>query len=131
MTPQIANFIQGYLSKSFARLFDEQRRIAQARIYSREAYRTDGTKRSRSGRLMDALRAESYSTWLGSSGLEGRIDYPIYIRFLDMKRLGNHKIYNRPIWGILWSQTLKDLKYDLKDFLRSIVAEGLESFKQH
>ena len=129
MTPQVADFIQVYLRKGFARVFEEQRKIAQARIYSIQAYRTDGTRRSRSGQLMEALQSPAFVLGASGSGLVSVVDYPIYMRFLDMKKMGNYRIYNRPLWGILYRQTFNDIRYEVSALMRSILSSGLESLK--
>lgn len=112
-------YFKEYLQKGFLRIFEEQRRIAAAKIYSRKS------ARSRSGALMNALRSPSWSISTAGAGVEARVDYPTYLRFLDMKRLGNYKIYNRPVWGILYKETFRDLKYEFRDWLTSQLHESL------
>ena len=98
---QIAKYFTEYVNRGFRRIFEEQRRIAAAKIYGKQAYRTDGTPRSRSGRLQQALASPTFSITGSGSGISANAQYPTYLRFLDMKRLGNSRIYNRPVWGIL------------------------------
>ncbi len=116
----LPQFVANYLRRrSFPRIYGEQKGIAQSRIYSRPAKRIDNNRpRSRSGVLMESLQSAPTTISTGAVGVEASMFYPYYIRFLDMKRLGNHKIYNRPIWGILYRQTFNDIKYDLQDWLR-------------
>jgi hypothetical protein len=33
------------------------------------------------------------------------------MRFLDMKHFGNHKIYNKQVFGILYKNALRDIRY--------------------
>ncbi len=73
-----------------------------------------------------ALEGVGFEDVAGSgSSLYATIVYPTYIRFLDMKRLGNYRIYNRPIWGILYRQTLRDIRYEFSDWLAKFVSSRL------
>lgn len=122
----LSQYFADYVRKGFRNIFDEQRRIAANKIYSRQAYRTDGSPRSRSGRLQAALEAQQMNINASGGSLEANVDYPSYIRFLDMKRLGNYKIYNRPIWGILYKQTFVELRYEFSDWLRRFTRQSLQ-----
>jgi hypothetical protein len=42
-----------------------------------------------------------------------------------MKRLGNWKIYNRQIWGILYSNALKDIKQRYGEYIGDTVGDAL------
>ena len=42
-----------------------------------------------------------------------------------MKRMGNYRIYNRPIWGILYKDSFVKMKYEFEDWLRSFVGRTL------
>lgn len=127
----VSRYFKEHLRRGFWRIFDEQRRIANNKIYSHQAYRTDGSKRSRSGRLQQALESPSYSINAGGSSLEASYSFPTYLRFLDMKRLGNYRIYNRPIWGILYKQTFRDMKYEFSDWLKKQLAQSITDSYQH
>lgn len=128
----LPQFVANYLrSRSFPRILQTQAGIALSGIYSRPALRIDNNKpRSRSGELMDALQSSPWTISPSSVGVEARLFYPYYIRFLDMKRLGNHKIYNRPIWGILYKQTFIDIKYDLREWMRATLLENFNECYQ-
>lgn len=54
------------------------------------------------------------------------ITYPLYLRFLDMKRLGNWEIYNRQIWGIIYGDVVKRVRYGYRDWLKDRVNEWFE-----
>lgn len=127
----ISKYFSEYINRGFRRIFEEQRRIAASKIYGKQAYRTDGTPRSRSGRLQQALSSPSFSISGSGSSISAKANYPTYIRFLDMKRLGNYRIYNRPIWGILYKETFRDLRYEFSDWLEKFVRKSLsDSFQQ-
>lgn len=121
----VSKYFADYLNKGFRRIFEEQRRIAVNKIYGKQGYRTDGTPRSRSGRLQAALDNPTFAMSGGGASLSAMISYPTYIRFLDMKRMGNLRIYNRPIWGILYKDTFVKMKYEFEDWLRSFVDRTL------
>lgn len=128
---QIAKYFTEYVNRGFRRIFEEQRRIAAAKIYGKQAYRTDGTPRSRSGRLQQALASPTFSITGSSSGISAKAQYPTYLRFLDMKRLGNYRIYNRPVWGILYKETFNDIRFEFSAWLRKNLADSIrESYQQ-
>lgn len=128
---QIAKYFTEYVNRGFRRIFEEQRRIAAAKIYGKQAYRTDGTPRSRSGRLQQALASPTFSITGSGSGISAKAQYPTYLRFLDMKRLGNYQIYNRPVWGILYKETFNDIRFEFSAWLRKNLADSIrESYQQ-
>jgi len=120
-----------YVRKGFRNIFAEQRAIAAKKIYGHEAKTLSGRPRSRSHVLEQALQSPEYMIQPSGSGILARVNYPSYIRFLDMKRLGNYRIYNRPIWGILYKQTFRDIKYEFRDWLAKQFGEEIkQSFNQ-
>ena len=128
---KIAKYFTEYVNRGFRRIFEEQRRIAAAKIYGKQAYRTDGTPRSRSGRLQQALASPTFSITGSGSGISAKAQYPTYLRFLDMKRLGNYRIYNRPVWGILYKETFNDIRFEFSAGLRKNLADSIrESYQQ-
>ena len=128
---KIAKYFTEYINRGFRRIFEEQRRIAAAKIYGKQAYRTDGTPRSRSGRLQQALASPTSSITGSVSGISAKAQYPTYLRFLDMKRLGNYRIYNRPVWGILYKETFNDIRFEFSAWLRKNLADSIrESYQQ-
>lgn len=128
---KIAKYFTEYVNRGFRRIFEEQRCIAAAKIYGKQAYRTDGTPRSRSGRLQQALASPTFSITGSGSGISAKAQYPTYLRFLDMKRLGNYRIYNRPVWGILYKETFNDIRFEFSAWLRKNLADSIrESYQQ-
>lgn len=121
----VEKYLSQYVRKGFRRIFEEQRRIAASRIYGHQAFRADGTRRSRSGTLQRALESPKLVLHGSGSSLQAEANYPEYIRFLDMKRLGNYRIYNRPIWGILYKETFRDIKYEFSSWLRNFTHGAL------
>lgn len=115
-------FVHQELLKGIRDIFRAQRNVAQNRIYQVGSERltvrgTGRTVRGRSGNLMRSLSNPSFKVWKGELGVHAHIDYPIYIRFLDMKEHGNYKIYNRQIWGILYRETFVRIRFEFRDWL--------------
>lgn len=127
---QIAKYFTEYVNRGFRRIFEEQRRVAAAKIYGKQAYRTDGTPRSRSGLLQQALASPTFSITGSGSGISAKAQYPTYLRFLDMKRLGNYRIYNRPVWGILYKETFNDIRFEFSAWLRKNLADSIRESYQ-
>lgn len=121
----ISQYFVECVRKGFRAIFTEQRAIAARKIYGHEARTLKGYPRSRSHVLEQSLQASDYTVNPSGNGISARVNYPSYIRFLDMKRLGNYRIYNRPIWGILYKQTLKDIRYEFSDWLREKFGEEI------
>jgi len=126
----VSKYFTEYIRRGFRNIFEEQRRIAANKIYGKQAYRTDGSKRSRSGRLQKALESPTLILDGSGSSLSAAVKYPTYIRFLDMKRLGNYRIYNRPIWGILYKQTFRDIRYEFHDWLKKFTTTTISNSYQ-
>jgi hypothetical protein len=49
------------------------------------------------------------------------------LRFLDMKNLGNLKIYNRLNWGYIYGEVANELKYGFSDAIKAGIREDLEN----
>jgi hypothetical protein len=49
------------------------------------------------------------------------------LRFLDMKRPGNLKIYNRPVCGILYGETKAELSYGFSEEVKNTLRRQLEA----
>jgi hypothetical protein len=45
----------------------------------------------------------------------------------DMKKLGNMKIYNRLVWGILYAETAADLMYGFSEEVKNTLRRQLEA----
>lgn len=105
-------FIRENIEKDFRAIFEAQRLIALEKIYSRANYSSTGRNLSqrRTGELLSALQAQRYNISLSGIGVIATSNVPLYIRFLDMKSHGNFAIYNRQIWGILYNNTLMNIR---------------------
>ena len=122
----LGNFIYETLQKGIRQIYSAQLQIAQRRIYSQSA-----KGRGRSGALLNALRhPPSTAQRLGESVSAG-IPYPVYIRFLDMKKHGNLKIYNRQIWGVIYRETIPQIKFGFRKEVRDWIDNELKRIYQN
>lgn len=103
-------------------ILDRQRSIAQIKLS--QASGSGATTHGRSGMIMQALSQSPRIDQIGD-GVRTELTYPMYIRFVDMKKYGNYRIYNRPIWGTLYGDTIKELKYGFREWLRTNMTENL------
>jgi hypothetical protein len=68
------------------------------------------------------------------TGSSGQIMLSLLItkrfRFLDMKKLGNLKIYNKQVWGTVYNDIAPELKYgfseEIKDSIRNELKQAIE-----
>jgi hypothetical protein len=64
------------------------------------------------------------------TGSDGRIMLSLRItrqlRFLDMKKFGNLKIYNKQVWGYIYNDILPELKYGFSEEVREGIRRELE-----
>lgn len=119
----IAKYFKEYARRGFRAMYQRQAAIAQSKIYSKEP--RAGAK-SRSGALMEALQHPKFHISEGFAGIEAVAYYPTYIRFLDMKRLGNKRIYNKPVWTAIFKQIVRDARYEFDDWLAAYTKSQLE-----
>ena len=112
-------YFRHQLEKSFRNIFNIQSETAEERIYQTPELT------SRSGALRAALQSPVYSISQSGQGVVTEIKYPKYVRFLDMKRYGNKRIYNRPIWGVLYGETRDNIRFEFRDWLRKNYGQAL------
>ena len=124
-------YLRQQVEKGIRDIFTAQRMIASKRLYQKGHERTlfqgqGNAVRGRSGALMAALTNPQYRIGNSGGGLEATSTVPLRIRFLDMKKYGNFQIYNRQVWGILYSETLQNIKYGYRDWIRTHFPEMLK-----
>ncbi len=120
-------YLKDQIERGIQSVFEKQRMIASADISISERRRGA----SRGADLMASINNPDYLISSDGSGVRAHITYPIQIRFLDMKHLGNKRIYNRPIWGTLYRETLADIRYEFRDWLQKRFKDSIaESFQQ-
>ncbi len=80
---------------------------------------------TRTGDLLQSLQNPKYSIAGVNGAFRVEANNAIQTRFLDMKHLGNWKIYNRQVWGILYRNSLFDVKYGYGSQIRNHLGEAL------
>ncbi len=125
-----SEFVVEVLNRDVENIYRAQLLIAEKNIRlqgaSLKAVKRSGKKiGERSGQLKNALQNPQYNI----AGIDGKFQVqayiPLQVRFLDMKHLGNWMIYNRQVWGILYRNSLIDIKYRSGDNIRNSVGEAL------
>ena len=102
-----ADFIVQVLDRDVKNIYMAQRLIAEQSIYisgkdlksKREKYSSILRK---SGRLLRSLSAADYDIKFDGAKFNVTSQIALHTRFLDMKKFGNHRIYNAQVWGILY-----------------------------
>lgn len=115
-------FIKQEAERGIRKIFEAQRKIAASGTYTqgremRTVQRKGGGLRQRTGTLLRALSSPSFNVQQQGKGVSATSNVPMYIRFLDMTELGNWKIYNRQVWGILYNDVRARIRYEFDDFL--------------
>lgn len=122
-------FIQKAVTKDLRRIRQAQIEIARDSNYHhgqkgwQMSSRKDKMNDSISKRLVKALSRNAYQVSGSDTQLTFTSQVPIYIRFLDMKHLGNWRIYNAQVWGILYNNALQEIRYGFtEDVYKSLTA---------
>lgn len=115
-------FIRERVEKDIRAIFEAQLLIARERIYTRTRYSKEGrsfyqeqgtgTTLDRDSLLLKALETPQYKIEASGNGIISTSNIPMYMRFMDMKRVGNWQIYNRQVWGILYNNTINAIRYE-------------------
>lgn len=126
-----AEFIRAVLERDARNISRAQQLIVSERIYLsgkelKATKRKKGIQR-KSGRLEDSVTNPDFIIQSLGEQFNLVVDYPLYIRFLDMKQKGNWRIYNRPIWGILYNNALKDIKFKYGEAIADKVGDALKN----
>ena len=79
----------------------------------------------RAERLKEAIDNITYTVSEGQLGVQAIMQVPLYVRFADMKHLGNARVYNRPVWDQMYARTLQDIKYEYREWLRQTYGDTL------
>jgi hypothetical protein len=113
-----------FIAQTVRRNADEVRRIQLERLGAagerlREKFDIDAVIASVQGNPMTV--SESGEEFIFSQKIIRQL------RFLDMKKLGNMKIYNRLVWGILYGETAKDLMYGFTEEVKTALRRQLEA----
>lgn len=111
------------LEKGVKNIFAAQAQAAASNIYADG----DDSLFNRSGALRQALETPRYTIATAGGGLQLTSLLPEYVRFVDMKNHGNRVIYNKHLWGVLYKETMSDIKYEFRDWLEQHYGDTIRS----
>lgn len=97
------------------------------RVYDAQLDIVDKDNLIKSGYLKTVLESHKSSISNGGGTLQSINKVPLYIRFLDMKRYGNHKIYNRIVYGIIGKELFREIKYGVLRDSVQLIAQDLRT----
>lgn len=118
-----SEFIHAVVSRDINRIYNTQEDVIRANF-------PNGT-----GRLADFLSRRPFS--ISGEGLKQAYHMRVfsYLRFLDIRYRKQEMffrrrlaLYNRVIWGVLYNETMQDLRYGLTDNIREMMRNDLEQF---
>lgn len=123
-------FVVGILRRDVENIYQAQRLIARRNIYisGKELKKTQVRGKRigvATGRMLRSLDNPNYVIGSNANGFIVSSEIVLHMRFLDMKKHGNRKIYNRQLWGILYNNTLPDIKYKYGSEVRDRVGDAL------
>ena len=129
-------FIVQVLERDIRNIYKAQLAIAKQNIYI-EGKQLNVKKRKgskigvRSGALLESLQNPDFLIQAQGDKFIVSAGIVKHMRFIDMKKFGNRKIYNRQVWGILYNNALKDIKFNYGQTISDEVGEKLrEAFNQ-
>jgi len=125
------DWIVGVLDRDVKNIYKSMLLIAQRNIYvsGKDLTARKGRGRGigrRTGALEDSLASPQYSISASGERFHVTASIVLHERFLDMKRHGNKKIYNRQVWGILYNNALPDIRYNIGKALADEVGTALK-----
>jgi len=123
-------FIIQVLERDVRNIYKAQLAIAQQNIYiegkTLKVKKRRGAKIGvRSGALLESLENPDYMIQAQGEKFIVSAGIVKHMRFIDMKKFGNRKIYNRQVWGILYNNALKDIKFNYGQAIKDRVSEAL------
>lgn len=126
-----ADFIVQVLDRDVKNIYMAQRLIAERSIYiSGKDLKSSKKKGSqigrRTGSLLKSLSEADYDIKFNGSTFNVSSKIALHTRFLDMKKFGNHRIYNAQVWGILYGTTLPTIKYKYGQRVFDLVGQALQ-----
>jgi hypothetical protein len=124
------DFIVQVLERDMNRIYGAQLEIARSNTYVegrklKKRVRKGKGLGSRTGALVESLENPDFI--IQTSGEKFIVSAKIvtHMRFLDMKRHGDWRIYNRQVWGILYNNSLKDIRNNCGRAIADSVGESL------
>lgn len=125
-----AEFVVKVLDRDALNIYKAQKLIAEHSIYIKGKDLKSYKKRNasplkRTGRLIKSLNDADYSIKMQGGQFIVSSEIALHTRFLDMKKFGNHRIYNAQVWGILYRTTLPTIKYQYGKRVHDVIGERL------
>lgn len=123
-------FIIQVLQRDINNIYKAQLAIARQNIYvegkALKTKKRGGSKIGiRSGSLLNSLENPDYVIQASGDKFVVSAGIVKHMRFIDMKRYGNRRIYNRQVWGILYNNSLRDIRSGYGKELQDFVGEAL------
>lgn len=123
-------FVVEVLNRDVRNIYKAHQLIAEKNIRLqgrdlKEVKRKGAKIGSKTGHLLESLRNPNYSITAMNGQFQVQAYIPLYLRFFDMKHLGNWMIYNRQVWGILYNSSRVDIKYGYGEQIRDILGDAL------
>ena len=130
-----SGFVADVLNRDFQNIFKAQKLIVEqnTRLQGKDLKKVQGRGRigRRSGALMDSVQNPKFNIVGNNGNFQAEAYVPLHMRFLDMKRIGNWKIYNRQIFGILYRSSMRSIRFgygrDMSDVLGNELDKAFES----
>jgi len=124
-------FIRRVLERDARNIHRAQELIVSHKVYLagkdlKATKRKKGIQR-RTGMLEDSVSNPDFYMKSEGETFVVAANYPLYIRFLDMKHIGNWRIWNRQVWGILYNNALPDIKNKFGQFISDTLGEALRA----
>lgn len=124
------DFITSILERDLANIYNSQLLIAQRNIYVKgrelKPVKRRGSLIGRhSGALLDSLETPTYNITANADKFNVTAFIVRHMRFLDMRHLSNRHIYNRQVWGILYNNSLRDIRYGMGNDIYNRLSETL------
>jgi hypothetical protein len=123
-------FIVQVLERDIKRIFAAELAIAQENIYvsgkELKVTKQRGYKIGvRSGALLESLQNPDYVIQAQGEKFIVSAGIVKHMRFIDMKKYGNRRIYNRQVWGILYNNALKDIRFNYGNAIADSVFDDI------
>ncbi len=115
-------YFEKHIREKVAKVLGEQRQIFTSRQNE-----ISGSP-SRGERIRQALEEVSLNISQDGEGVIAQLAYPVDIRFFDMKRILNWRIYNRQLWGMAYGELLGDIKYEFESYIRENFPDQLRKY---
>ena len=123
-------FIIEVLQRDLNNIYKAQLGIARQNIYvegKELKVKRKHTKKIgvRSGALLKSLENPDFVIQASGEKFVVSAGIVLHMRFIDMKKYGNRRIYSRQVWGILYNNALRDIRSGYGQELYDVVKAAL------